>query len=62
MSKGQCRLFSIANRYIGLAKTSQDICLGIHIADAARPEQMPASFRYPRAGTANADVKLGIAL
>ncbi len=30
------------------------------IADPAHPERMPTEFRYPRAGTANARVRLGL--
>jgi dipeptidyl-peptidase-4 len=32
----------------------------LHIADATHPEQAAVSFRYPRAGTPNADVTLGV--
>lgn len=32
----------------------------LHIADPSRPEQPPATWRYPRVGTNNADVGLGI--
>lgn len=32
----------------------------LHIADATRPEQPAAAFRYPRVGTPNADVSLGV--
>jgi dipeptidyl-peptidase-4 len=32
----------------------------LHIADATHPEQPAASFRYPRAGTPNASVTLGV--
>jgi dipeptidyl-peptidase 4 len=32
----------------------------LHIADATHPEQPAASFRYPRVGTPNAEVSLGV--
>ncbi len=32
----------------------------LYVADPAHPDQAPTPFRYPRAGTANADVKLGV--
>lgn len=32
----------------------------LYIADARRPERRPASHRYPRAGTPNAKVRLGL--
>ncbi|HVV88236.1 MAG TPA: DPP IV N-terminal domain-containing protein, partial [Kofleriaceae bacterium] len=32
----------------------------LYVADPAHPDQAPTPFRYPRAGTTNADVKLGL--
>jgi dipeptidyl-peptidase-4 len=32
----------------------------LYIADATHPEQEPVSFRYPRVGTPNAEVSLGV--
>ncbi len=32
----------------------------LHVFNPVQPEQPPTAFRYPRAGTANADVKLAI--
>ena len=32
----------------------------LYVGDPGHPDQAPTPFRYPRAGTANADVKLGV--
>lgn len=32
----------------------------LYVSDATHPEQAPLAFRYPRVGTANADVQLGV--
>ncbi len=32
----------------------------LHVVDPAHPERAPVAFRYPRVGTANADVRLGV--
>lgn len=32
----------------------------LYVADPARPDRAPTPFRYPRAGTANADVRLAV--
>jgi dipeptidyl-peptidase-4 len=32
----------------------------LHVADATHPEQAPTPFRYPRVGTPNVDVTLGV--
>lgn len=32
----------------------------LYVGDPAQPDQAPTPFRYPRAGTANADVTLGV--
>ncbi|HEU5060800.1 MAG TPA: DPP IV N-terminal domain-containing protein, partial [Kofleriaceae bacterium] len=49
------------SRFIAFQKTDATPVEVLHVADATHPEQPPLSFRYPRAGTDNAVVDLGIA-
>jgi dipeptidyl-peptidase 4 len=49
------------SRFIAFQKTDATPVEVLHVADATNPEQPPLSFRYPRAGTDNAVVDLGIA-
>ena len=40
--------------------TDESMVDTLYVSDPAHPDQAPTPFRYPRAGTANPDVKLGI--
>jgi dipeptidyl-peptidase 4 len=48
------------SRFIAYQRSDLSRVQSLHIADAMHPEQAPSSFRYPRAGTPNADVTLGV--
>ncbi len=48
-------------QHIAFQRTDQGAVETLYVADATRPEAAPTAFRYPRAGTANAEVTLGIA-
>ena len=47
-------------RHLLFQRTDNQPVDTLWVADAAHPEHAPTSFRYPRAGTANAVVDLGI--
>jgi dipeptidyl-peptidase 4 len=49
------------SRYLAFQKNDASQVEILHIADATHPEEPPIAFRYPRAGTANVAVDLGIA-
>ena len=46
--------------HFAYAEVDQGEVETLHIADATHPEKKPKGWRYPRAGTANARVRLGI--
>ena len=48
------------SKYLVFQKTDETPVEMLHVADATRPEEPPIPFRYPRAGTDNAVVDLGI--
>lgn len=48
------------SRSIAYQKSDTSKVEVLHIADAVHPEQPPQAFRYPRAGTPNAQVTLGV--
>ena len=48
------------SRFIAYQKTDATPVETLHVADATQPEAAPIPFRYPRAGTDNALVDLGI--
>lgn len=48
------------SRWIVFQRTDLSPVDTLHIADARHPDRAPTAFRYPRAGTANAVVDLGI--
>jgi dipeptidyl-peptidase-4 len=48
------------SRFIAYQKSDLSRVQSLHIADATHPEQGALSFRYPRVGTPNADVTLGV--
>jgi dipeptidyl-peptidase 4 len=48
------------SRFIAYQKSDLSQVESLHIADAMHPEQAAVSFRYPRVGTPNADVTLGV--
>jgi dipeptidyl-peptidase-4 len=47
-------------KHIAFQRTDSSAVDTLYAADATRPDQSPTAFRYPRAGTANAEVTLGI--
>ena len=49
------------SRFLAFQKTDSTPVETLHVADATQPEAPPIPFRYPRAGTDNAVVDLGIA-
>ena len=49
------------SRFLAFQKTDASPVELLHVADATHPEEEPIAFRYPRAGTDNARVELGIA-
>ncbi len=49
------------SRFLAFQKTDSTPVELLHVADATHPEEPPIPFRYPRAGTDNAVVDLGIA-
>jgi dipeptidyl-peptidase-4 len=48
------------SRFIAYQKSDLGRVERLQIADATRPAEPAVSFRYPRVGTPNADVKLGV--
>lgn len=48
------------SKFLAYQKTDETPVEVLHVADATRPEEPPIPFRYPRAGTDNAVVDLGI--
>jgi dipeptidyl-peptidase-4 len=48
------------SRFIAYQRNDLSRVQRLHIADATHPEQAALSFRYPRVGTPNADVSLGV--
>jgi len=49
------------SRYLAFQKSDASPVETLHVADATHPEEEPIAFRYPRAGTDNVRVDLGIA-
>lgn len=60
MSRSQGYWWSPDGKYLAYQKTDTSMVETLHIADASRPETKPQSWPYPRVGTANADVRLGV--
>jgi dipeptidyl-peptidase-4 len=48
------------SKHLAYQRSDQTQVERLHIADATRPEREPVSFRYPRVGTPNAVVTLGV--
>jgi len=48
------------SRSIAFQKSDLSRVETLYVSDATHPEQAPLAFRYPRVGTANADVQLGV--
>jgi dipeptidyl-peptidase 4 len=48
------------SRSIAVQKSDLSRVQTLYVSDATRPEQAPIAFRYPRVGTANADVQLAV--
>ncbi|MEO8183515.1 MAG: prolyl oligopeptidase family serine peptidase [Deltaproteobacteria bacterium] len=48
------------SRSIAFQKSDLSRVETLYLSDATHPERAPLAFRYPRVGTANADVQLGV--
>jgi dipeptidyl-peptidase-4 len=48
------------SKFLAYQRTDSSQVETLYVADATHPERPPASFRYPRVGTPNAAVSLGI--
>ncbi|MEY4550365.1 MAG: hypothetical protein RL685_6560, partial [Pseudomonadota bacterium] len=60
MSRFQGYWWSPDSRSIAYQKSDLSQVETLHISDATHPEQAPQSFRYPRVGSPNAEVTLGV--